>query len=249
MLTDTQRVAIVTGGTRGIGAAITTTLAQDGIRVAAAYVQHKATATEFGARMEAAGLPVSIHQVNVANPADCQRLVDEVLNQYGRVDYLVNNAAINRDRTAVKLSILDWQQVINTNLSGPFYMAKALLPHMLERGFGRIVNISSFVGQTGNFGQVNYAAAKSGLFGMTKVLALETAQKGITVNCIAPGAIETEMSKSVPPEMLQAVIDRVPQKRMGCPEEVAFAVRMLLDDKAAHITGATVPVNGGLVMI
>jgi acetoacetyl-CoA reductase len=242
------RVAIVTGGTRGIGAAITRTLTRDGIHVATVYNQNRANAEKFYQELGAEEVPISLHQANIANPSDCTRLVHEVLARHGHVDYLVNNAGVNRDRTAARMASLQWEEVIRTDLSGTFYMTQAVLGHMLERGFGRIVNMSSIVGQMGNFGQVNYAAAKAGLFGMTKVLALETAQKGITVNCIAPGAIETEMTAHMPAEVLKQVLDRIPMQREGSPEEVAYVVRFLLDDRAAYITGATIPVNGGMYL-
>jgi len=243
-----RRLAIVTGGTRGIGAAITRTLARDGMHVAAVYCHDRDNAIKFHAQLAVEEVSVSIHQANIADPGDCTRVVHEVLNQFGRVDYLVNNAGVNRDRTAVKMWPLQWEEVIRTDLSGTFYICQAVLPHMIERGSGRIVNMSSIVGQMGNYGQANYAAAKAGLFGMTKVLALETADKGITVNCIAPGAIETEMFEHIPPEVLKTVIDRIPMHRAGTPEEVAYTVRFLLDDRAAYITGATIAINGGMYL-
>jgi NAD(P)-dependent dehydrogenase (short-subunit alcohol dehydrogenase family) len=242
------RLAIVTGGTRGIGAAITRALAGDGIHVAVVYAHDRETATRFYQDLLAAELPVSLHQANIADQGDCLRLSHEVLHQFGRIDYLINNAGINRDRTAVKMFPLQWEEVIRTDLSGTFYMTQAVLPYMIEKGFGRVVNMSSIVGQMGNFGQVNYAAAKGGLFGMTKVLALETADKGITVNCIAPGAIETEMTARIPAAMLASVIERIPMHRQGTPEEVAHVVRFLLDERSGYITGATIPINGGMYL-
>ncbi len=165
-MNDSQdRVALVTGGTRGIGAAISRRLADDGTRVAAVYNRNTDAAESFAKEAADAGLTVSLHQADVGNPGDCQRVVDEVLRQYGRIDYLVNNAGVVHDRTALKMSMLQWEQVIRTNLSGPFFMSKAVLEHFIERGSGRIVNISSFVGQTGRIGQSNYAAAKAGLSG------------------------------------------------------------------------------------
>lgn len=243
-----RRVALVTGGTRGIGAAITRIVARDGTHVAAVYARDHENAARFHQESGVEEVSISLHQANIANPGDCTRLVHEVLHQFGRIDYLVNNAGINRDRTAAKMFPLQWEEVIRTDLSGAFYLSQAVLVHMLERGSGRIVNISSIVGQMGNFGQVNYAAAKAGLFGMTKVLALETADKGITVNCIAPGAIATEMTEHIPPEVLKSVLERIPMHRQGTPEEVAYAVRFLLDDRAAYITGATIPINGGMYL-
>ena len=244
-----ERVAIVTGGTRGIGAAISRTLAADGATVAAVYNTNRQTAEHFAEAAFADDLPISIHQANVANPGDCQRVADEILHQYGRVDYLINNAGIVRDRTALKMQLLDWDQVIKTNLSGPFFMTKAVIGHMLERGSGRIINIGSFVARTGRIGQANYAAAKSGLFGLTRTLALETAQKGVTVNCIIPGAIKTEMSSAIPEDILEAVIETVPMHELGTPEDVAQAVHYLVSDEAHYLTGVFLPVAGGLIMM
>jgi acetoacetyl-CoA reductase len=244
-----ERVAIVTGGTRGIGAAISRSLAVDGATVAAVYNTNRQVAEQFAEEVVADNLSISVHQANVANPGDCQRVVDEVLHQYGRVDYLINNAGIVRDRTALKMQLLDWDQVIKTNLSGPFFMAKAVLGHMLDRGSGRIINIGSFVARTGRVGQANYAAAKSGLFGLTRTLALETARKGVTVNCIIPGAIKTEMSSALPEEILEAVIETVPMHELGTPEDVAQAVHYLVSDEAHYLTGVFLPVAGGLIMM
>jgi acetoacetyl-CoA reductase len=249
-MNDTQeRVALVTGGTRGIGAAISTRLAQTGARVAAVYNRNVQAAEAFAKIASDEGLAVSIHQANVGNPADCQRVVHEVLRQHGQIDYLVNNAGAVHDRTALKMSVLDWEQVIRVNLSGPFFMSQALLGHFLERGFGRIVNISSFVGQTGRIGQANYSAAKAGLFGLTKTLALETATKGITVNCVVPGAIKTEMVAALPEDIVQAVIDTIPMHALGTPDDVAEAVRYLVSDEAHYLTGTLIPVAGGLLMM
>jgi NAD(P)-dependent dehydrogenase (short-subunit alcohol dehydrogenase family) len=244
-----DRVAVVTGGTRGIGAAISAHLARHGAKVAAVYNHNTQAADSFAKMASDEGMAVSLHQANVGNPNDCRRVIDEIMNHYKQIDYLVNNAGIVRDRTALKLSMLDWEQVIRTNLSGPFFMSQAVLPHFLDRGFGRIVNISSFVGQTGRFGQANYSAAKAGLFGLTKTLALETAAKGITVNCILPGAIKTEMLSKVPEDILQTVIDSIPMHALGTPDDVAEAVRYLVSDEAHYLTGALVPVAGGLLMI
>ncbi|MGH8999469.1 MAG: SDR family oxidoreductase, partial [Acidimicrobiia bacterium] len=189
-----------------------------------------------------------VHQGNVGLPDDCGRVVAEVLGEKGRIDYLVNNAGVTVDKTVRKLTIDDWHQVLRVNLSGAFYMTKAVLDHMLERGFGRIVNISSVVGETGNIGQANYAASKSGLLGFSKSLALEVARKGITVNCVAPGYIDTDMVAAVPEEVLAKVIAKIPAGRLGRADEIARAVRFLVDDDAGFITGAVLDVNGGMVM-
>jgi acetoacetyl-CoA reductase len=191
---------------------------------------------------------VSVHQGNVGVPEDCQRVVGEVLEAYGRVDYLVNNAGVTVDKTMRRMSVEDWHAVLRVNLSGAFYMTKPVLDHMLERRFGRIVNISSVIGQMGNVGQVNYAASKAGLFGLTQSLARETASKGITVNCVAPGYIETEMVAAVPPEVLEKIVAKVPVGRLGQASEIARAVQFLVDDDAGYITGSVISVNGGMDM-
>lgn len=241
-----KRVAIVTGGTRGIGAAITFDLAEHGCHVAAGYSKDRSKAEAMKA-----GLPsqsISLHQGRVDDPESCNRVVQEVLRDYGRVDYLVNNAGITLDKTVRKMTVDEWHQVLQVNLSGAFHMTKAVLDHMLERGSGRIVNISSVIGETGNVGQANYAASKAGLVGLTKSLALETARKGITVNCVAPGFIETEMVGAMPKNVLDAVVEKIPLRRLGKPDEVARVVRFLLEDEAGYITGAVYSVNGGLEM-
>jgi acetoacetyl-CoA reductase len=243
-----QRVAIVTGGARGIGAAITTALARSGVHVAAGYSSNSKAAEELAGKLTAEGASVSVHQGNVGEPADCARVVREVLDARGRVDHLVNNAGITVDKTMRKMTVEDWHAVLRINLSGAFYMTKSVLDHMLGRGFGRIVNISSVIGQTGNIGQVNYAASKAGLFGMTQSLARETARKGITVNCVAPGYIETEMVAAVPAEALEKIVAKVPVGRLGQAHEIARAVQFLTDDAAGYITGSVISVNGGMDM-
>ena len=242
------QVALVTGGTRGIGAAITTALARDGIRVAAGYSRGAESAEKLKTELESNGASISIHQGRVDEWADCQRVAKEALERWGRIDFLVNNAGITIDKTVRKMTDEDWNQVLAVNLSGTFRMTKAVLEHMIERGSGRIVNISSVIGETGNVGQANYAASKAGLFGFTKSLALEMAQRGITVNTVAPGFIETEMVAAIPKEALQKVIDRIPQRRLGKPQEIARVVRFLLEDESSYITGAVFAVNGGLDM-
>jgi acetoacetyl-CoA reductase len=191
---------------------------------------------------------VSLHQGNVGKPEDCERVVAEVLDQHDHIDYLINNAGITVDKTVRNMTVEDWHAVLRVNLSGAFYMSKAVLEHMIGRGFGRIVNISSIIGETGNVGQANYAASKSGLFGLTKSLALETARRGITVNCVAPGFIDTEMVAAVPKEALDRVIANIPMRRLGRPDEIAHAVRFLLQDQAGYITGSVISVNGGMEM-
>ena len=242
------RVAIVTGGTRGIGAAISTMLVRSGAHVAAGYARDRERAEQFRKSFDQKGASVSIHQGNVGDAGDCQRVVDEVLAARGRVDFLVNNAGITVDKTVRKMTTDDWEAVLRANLFGAFHMTKAVLEHMISREYGRIVNISSVIGQTGNIGQANYAASKSGLFGFSKSLALETARRGITVNCVAPGFIETEMVGAMPQAVLDAVIEKIPTRRLGRPEEVARVVRFLLEEESGYITGAVFSVNGGLDM-
>jgi acetoacetyl-CoA reductase len=243
-----ERVAIVTGGTRGIGAAITSLLARSGAHVAAGYARDRTRAEELQKSLAAEGASVSVHQGNVGDADDCRRVVDEVLRERGHVDFLINNAGITVDKTVRKMTVEDWHSVLRANLSGAFYMTKALLEHMIERNYGRIVNISSVIGETGNVGQANYAASKSGLFGFSKSLALEMARKGITVNCVAPGFIGTEMVEAIPKAVLDTVVEKIPMRRLGTPDEVARVVRFLLEDESAYITGAVYTVNGGLDM-
>jgi acetoacetyl-CoA reductase len=243
-----HRVAVVTGGARGIGAAISTTLARAGYHVAAGYSANQVAAEDFAGKLIAEGLAVSVHKGNVGVPGDCRRVIEDVLALHGRVDVLVNNAGITVDKTVRRMTVDDWHAVLRVNLSGAFYMMQAVLEHMLERGFGRIINISSVVGETGAFGQANYAASKSGMYGLTKSLALETGRKGITVNCVAPGYTDTDMLATIPSSALEQYLSQIPVGRLGRPDEVARVVRFLADDDASYITGAVIPVNGGLEM-
>ena len=239
------QVALVTGGSRGIGLAICQALLEQGATIAAGYSRDEASAN---ALVATAPDRISAHQGNIGAVADCQRVVAEVLDRHGRIDILVNNAGITSDRTVRRMASDDWDRVVTVNLSGAFYMSRAVLDPMLAAGYGRIVNISSVIGETGNIGQANYAAAKSGLFGLTKTLALETARKGITVNCVAPGFIATDLVTAVPEEVLANVVADIPVGRLGEPEEIARVVEFLVDTDAGYITGTVVSVNGGLNM-
>ena len=244
----TGKVVLVTGGARGIGRAISERMAEAGADVAMGYFTGQQPAEEAAASVQQYGTKVSLHQGNIGVPEDCQRVAQDVLDTHGRIDILVNNAGINVDKTMRKMTVDDWHKVLRVNLSGAFYMTKCILEHMLERESGRIINISSIVGERGNVGQANYAAAKSGLIGFTKTLALETARKGITVNAVAPGFISTDMLKSVPDQVLQSIIADVPMRRLGEPDDVARLVVFLAEDYASYITGQVIGVNGGLYM-
>jgi acetoacetyl-CoA reductase len=234
------RVAIVTGGTRGIGAAVSTSLRDAGYRVAAGYGGDEAKAKAF---TEETGIPAWKWDVGDYNA--CKTAAREIEQAIGPIDVLVNNAGITRDATMHKMAHEQWIEVIRTNLSSCFNMCNAVLDGMRERGFGRIVNIGSVNGQAGQYGQVNYAAAKSGIHGFTKALAQEGAARGITVNAIAPGYIDTDMVRAVPPVVLEKIIARIPVGRLGHAEEIARGVAFLVAEDAGFITGSTLSINGG----
>ncbi len=234
------RVAIVTGGTRGIGEAVSIALKDKGMKVAATYAGNDERAREFTERTG-----IAAYKWDVADFDSCQEGVKQVEADIGPVDVLVNNAGITRDSTMKRQSRDQWQDVIDTNLGGCFNMAKAVFEGMTARGFGRIVNIGSINGQAGQYGQVNYAAAKSGIHGFTKALAQEGARAGVTVNAIAPGYIDTDMVAAVPPEVLGKIIAKIPVNRLGKAEEIARGVAFLVDDDAGFVTGSTLSINGG----
>ena len=257
------RVALVTGGTRGIGAAICRSLASQGASVAAGYSGNREKAEAFIKKFERdfdGPGRATIHQGNVSKPEDCRRVVQEVLDQHGRIDILVNNAGITMDKMAMKMSIEEWNTVLAVNLSGSFYMAQPALEHMVERGTGRIIFVSSVIGETGNIGQANYAASKAGLLGLTKTLAKEAAfilaragrlvddGVGITVNTVTPGFVATEMLENVPEKVLVKIRSQIPVGRLCHPEEIARVVHFLAADASAYITGQVWGVNGGLDM-
>jgi acetoacetyl-CoA reductase/3-oxoacyl-[acyl-carrier protein] reductase len=253
-------VAFVTGGTRGIGAAICRSFAEQGAIIAAGYSGDVRRANQLLGELRNHGVDASVHQGNIGSADDCRRTVEEVIEVHGRLDILVNNAGITIDKTVLKMTDEDWYKVIAVNLSGAFFMSQAVLPHMIERGSGRIVNISSIIGEIGNIGQANYAASKSGLFGLTKTLAREAAFQlgragmreedgiGITVNAVAPGFIATEMLEHVPEKVLEGIKDKIPVGRLGRPDEIARAVHFLAADQSSFITGAILSVNGGMDM-
>jgi acetoacetyl-CoA reductase len=234
------RVAIVTGGTRGIGEAISVGLKNAGYKVAANYMGNDERAKAFSERT---GIPV--YKWNVADFDACQAGVKAVEADLGPVEVIVNNAGITRDGTMKKMARHGWDDVLDTNLGGCFNMCKAAWDGMLSRSFGRVVNIGSINGQAGQYGQVNYAAAKSGIHGFTKALAQEGAPKGITVNAIAPGYIDTDMVAAVPAEVLEKIKSRIPVGRLGQASEIARGVLFLVADDAGFVTGSTMSINGG----
>jgi acetoacetyl-CoA reductase len=235
-----SRVAIVTGGTRGIGEAISLALKAHGLKVAANYAGNEERAKAFADKH---GIPV--FKWDVSDYEACQKGVERVAAELGPVDVLVNNAGITRDGTILKMTYQMWKEVIDTNLGGCFNMAKAVFPGMRERNFGRIVNIGSINGQGGQYGQVNYAAAKSGIHGFTKALAQEGARYNVTVNALAPGYIDTDMVAAVPPDVLQKIVAKIPVGRLGHAEEIARGVAFLCSEDAGFVTGSTLSINGG----
>ena len=234
------RVAIVTGGTRGIGEAISIALKDKGLTVAANYMGNDERAKAFTERTG-----IKSYKWDVSDFESCQAGVRQVEEDLGPVDVLVNNAGITRDATMRKMDHSKWQDVIDTNLGGCFNMAKAVFDGMTGRGYGRIVNIGSINGQAGQYGQVNYAAAKSGIHGFTKALAQEGARFGVTVNAIAPGYIDTDMVAAVPEEVLQKIVARIPVGRLGRADEIARGVTFLCDENGGFVTGSTLSINGG----
>ncbi|MCP5431682.1 MAG: acetoacetyl-CoA reductase [Alphaproteobacteria bacterium] len=233
------RVAVVTGGTRGIGLAITRELKEAGFRVAATYQGNEEAAEACRRDMACLAL-----KWDCGNLKACEDGIAQIEAELGPVDTLVNNAGITWDTMLHKMTEEQWHSVIRTDLDSIFYMTRAVLNGMRERSFGRIINITSINGQKGQMGQTNYSAAKSGMIGFTKALAQETARRGITVNCVAPGYIDTDMVAKVPPDVLAKIVDTIPVGRLGKPEEIAWCVRFLADERSAFITGATLTVNG-----
>src|SRR3954465_6226094 len=234
------RVALVTGGTRGIGEAISLALKDMGMTVAANYAGNDERAREFSDRTG-----IKAFKWDVGDYDACQDGVKQVEEQLGPVDVVVNNAGITRDGTILKMTYQMWKEVMDTNLGGCFNMAKATFPGMRERKWGRIVNIGSINGQAGQYGQVNYAAAKSGIHGFTKALAQEGARAGVTVNAIAPGYIDTDMVAAVPADVLEKIVAKIPVGRLGQAHEIARGVAFLCGEDAGFITGSTLAINGG----
>jgi acetoacetyl-CoA reductase/3-oxoacyl-[acyl-carrier protein] reductase len=256
------RVALVTGGTAGIGGAISQQLVGAGAAVAAGYWRHQERAAQFQANM-AGRYPdrlFTVHEGNIGSADDCRRVVTEVIERHGRLDILVNNAGITIDKTVAKMADEDWQRVIAVNLSGAFFMAQAALEHMIKQGTGRIISVSSVIGETGQIGQANYAASKSGLFGLTKSLAKEAIFQlkraggapgegvGLTVNAVTPGYVATDMVAAVPEKALERIKEQIPVGRLAQPGEIARAVCFLAADESSYITGQIWAINGGMDM-
>ena len=239
-----SKLAVITGGIRGIGAAISVALKENGYEVIANYEQNHQLAEEFSKKYD-----IKVRPWNVADFEECKKNIAAIEKDAGKhVSVLINNAGIIRDSMMHKMDILHWRQLIDINLSSCFNMSKAVIDNMRNNNFGRIISISSINAQAGQIGQTNYSAAKAGIIGFTKALARESAPKGITVNCVAPGYIETDMTKNVPSARLETIINATPVKRLGRPEEVARAVLFLIDEKSGFITGETLSINGGYHM-
>lgn len=240
----TDQIALVTGGMRGIGRAISQELAEAGSRVAIVDILKETESV-------AAELPGMGHRgfvCDVSKPAECSELIEKIEETLGPVTILVNNAGITRDNILVRLKDADWDSVIDTNLSGPFYLIRAVARGMMKRRFGKIVNLSSVVGLTGNRGQSNYAAAKAGLIALTKSVAQELAARGVQANAVAPGFIATDLTSGLPEEIQKDMLGRIPAGRLGTPEDVAKVVRFLVGPGAAYVTGQVIVVDGGMVM-
>ena len=241
-----KSVAVVTGGTRGIGLEISRALLKEGYKVAAIYHGNDAAAAAFEDEAKGKG---RAFKMNVADFAESEKGCAEIVSEYGAVKVLVNNAGITRDGMLHKMSVENWCDVISTNLDSCFNMCRCLVPQMRDAGYGRVINISSINGQKGQLGQVNYSAAKAGMLGFTKALALENAAKGITVNAICPGYIETDMTSEMNQDVLDNIVRSIPVGRMGTPGEIADIVTFLASEKAGFITGSTIAANGGQYMI
>jgi acetoacetyl-CoA reductase len=246
---DSSRVAVITGGMGGLGESICRKLSDGGFRVVAAYSPANREVDAWVKRQEQDGYRFGVQMIDVTDYASCQSGVLQIVSDAGRIDVLVNNAGITKDATLKRMSYEDWRSVIQTNLDSVFNMTKAVMHGMLESHWGRIVNISSVNGQKGAFGQTNYAAAKAGVHGFTKALALEVANKGITVNTVSPGYLRTKMVTKVPKDILeQKILPEIPVGRLGEPAEVAGLIAYLCSDEAAFLTGANIAINGGQYM-
>ena len=242
-----NKIAIITGGTAGIGAATAILFAKEGAKVTV-WGRSEKRGEEFVKKAAGEGFDIVYDKVDTADFEAVQAATKRVYERFGKIDILINNAGITRDSTFKKMTVEQWNEVINVNLSGVFYCTKAVSEYMLAAGYGRIVNASSVVGLYGNFGQTNYVATKAGIIGMTKTLARELGRKGITVNAVAPGFIATDMVAAMPEEVLASMKAKVPVGRLGNPEEIAYAYLYLASDEAAYVNGATLSVDGGMTV-
>jgi 3-oxoacyl-[acyl-carrier protein] reductase len=242
------KVALVTGASRGIGREIALELAREGADVVVNYAGSEAKAKEVVQEIIAMGRKSFSIQANISSSEDVQKMVDETIQQFGKLDILVNNAGITRDQLLMRMKESDWDDVMNTNLKGVFLCTKAVTRQMMKQRSGRIINISSIVGFSGNAGQANYVAAKSGVIGLTKTAARELAARGITVNAVAPGYIATDMTEQLPEEVKAEMLKQIPLARIGEPKEIAKVVSFLASDDSSYITGQTIHVNGGMYM-
>lgn len=245
---NTRPAALVTGGGRGIGRAICLALAKAGFDLCINYAAGSADAEQTAEECRELGVQAVVLQADVTNPAECQNLVEKAAGTFGRLDVLVNNAGVNADKLILRMQEADFDKVIDTNLKGAFFCCKAACKLMMRQRYGRIINISSVVGLHGNAGQSNYAASKAGLIGLTKSLAKEFAARGVTVNAVAPGFIETDMTAAMPEAAKAAALEAVPAGRIGQADEVAAAVAFLASSQAAYITGQVLCVDGGMGM-
>ena len=243
---STKKTVLVTGGSRGIGAAISLELGNANFNVVVNYNRNSEEATKIVNQIIASGGNAIAIQSNIANKNECEILFEKISVHFGPIDVLINNAGITRDKSFRKMQLSEWNEVIDTNLSSVFNTCQLAIPHMIEQKFGRIINISSVIGQTGGFGQTNYAAAKAGLIGFSKSLALETAKHGVTVNCICPGFINTEMVAEMPTQVLDSIKSKIPAAKLGETNDIAKGVSYLIE--AAYVTGQCLNINGGLHM-
>jgi 3-oxoacyl-(acyl-carrier-protein) reductase len=242
------RTALVTGASRGIGRAIAIALAEEGADVAVNYVSNEAAAKEVLEQIHKTGRRAILAQADVGDYPDTFRMAQEILKEFGHLDILVNNAGITSDKTFTKMDHASWRRVLSINLDGVFNCTKVFIDQMIKQQYGRVINITSVIGQIGNFGQANYAASKAGVAAFTKSLAKELAAKNITVNCVAPGFTETEMVTTIPEKVRNKLLDQIPMRRFGRAEEVARAVVYLCSKDSDYITGAELSINGGLFM-